>query len=496
MTGTTAAPGAVDPPDRGPSGPAFVPHPTSTREILALATPALLSGVVQMGYHWVNQAWVGRLPAGTTATAALSVAVFLTWALHAVGSLFVVGASAVVGRYVGALRDDAAGYVGSQGVRWALALGVVAGGIGTVVAPLVYGGAGVSAEAVAAGTRYTRIVWAGAFAVFGQVTCDAIWRAHGNTRVPLFTSALGLVLNAVLDPFLLYGGDLQPEGFRVPGLGLGLAGAATATVLASAVAFAVSATLLARRGHLKAARPADERLRLDPRTPLARGPLPALDLAVAGRLLRVGLPPAINGLFFVFVYLKLSHIVTDVGGDAAQAGLGVGLRGEQVAFLITSGFAVAATSLVARRMGAGRADDAARVAWRATAIASAGCLLWSVFTFLAPDVLAALFLADGPGNAVARAHAIAYWQIVAFCLVPQAWEGVLEGAFSGAGMTVPPMVVTMSLVAARVPLAWWLAVEQGRGLYAIWFVIAATAALRGILIAVWFSRNTWKRRTV
>ncbi len=73
---------------------------------------------------------------------------------------------------------------------------------------------------------------------------------------------------------------------------------------------------------------------------------------------------------------------------------------------------------------------------------------------------------------------------------------MLEGAFSGAGMTVPPMVVTMSLVAARVPLAWWLAVEQGRGLYAIWFVIAATAALRGILIAAWFSRNTWKRRTV
>lgn|GEM_PF-650677 len=489
--GAPAPPAIVAAPDR-----AFVPRPTSTREILALATPALLSGVVQMGYHWVNQAWVGRLPQATTATAALSVAVFLTWALHAVGNLFVVGTSAVVGRYAGAVRDDAAAYVAMQGVRWAVALGLVAGAVGSVVAPLVFTQAGVSAEAVTAGTQYTRIAWAGAFAVFGQVTCDAVWRAHGNTRVPLLTSALGLVLNAVLDPFLLYGGDLQPRGFHVPGLGWGLAGAATATVVASSVAFAVSAALLRRHGHLRASRPPDDRLRLDARTSLAHGPLPLLDLSVAGRLLRVGLPVAVNGLFFVFVYLQLSHVVTDVGGDAAQAGLGVGLRGEQVAFLITSGFAVAATSLVARRMGAGRPDDAARVAWRATAIASAGCLVWSAVTFFAPDVLAGLFLAAGPDNELARLHAVAYWQIVAFCLVPQAWEGVLEGAFSGAGMTVPPMVVTMSLVAARLPLAWWLAVERGDGLYAIWFVIAATAALRGILIAAWFSRGTWKHRSV
>ena len=300
---------------------AFVARPTSTREILALATPALLSGVVQMGYHWVNQAWVGRLPQATTATAALSVAVFLTWALHAVGNLFVVGTSAVVGRYAGAVRDDAAAYVAMQGLRWAVALGLVAGAIGSLVAPLVFTQAGVSAEAVAAGTRYTRIAWAGAFAVFGQVTCDAVWRAHGNTRVPLLTSALGLVLNAVLDPFLLFGGALQPRGFEVPGLGWGLAGAATATVVASGVAFGVSATLLHRRGHLRASRPAADRLRLDARTPLAHGPLPLLDLSVAGRLLRVGLPVAVNGLFFVFVYLHLSHIVTDVGGPLSHGSI-------------------------------------------------------------------------------------------------------------------------------------------------------------------------------
>ncbi len=40
------------------------------------------------------------------------------------------------------------------------------------------------------------------------------------------------------------------------------------------------------------------------------------------------------------------------------------------------------------------------------------------------------------------------------------------------------------------------AVDLGHGVPGIWAVIAATAALRGVAIAAWFSRGTWKHRTV
>jgi Na+-driven multidrug efflux pump len=58
------------------------------------------------------------------------------------------------------------------------------------------------------------------------------------------------------------------------------------------------------------------------------------------------------------------------------------------------------------------------------------------------------------------------------------------------------MVVTMVLTAARIPLAEYAAFDAGLGVRGIWIVVSATAALRGILTAVWFSRGTWKRRTV
>jgi Na+-driven multidrug efflux pump len=186
--------------------------------------------------------------------------------------------------------------------------------------------------------------------------------------------------------------------------------------------------------------------------------------------------------------------VTEAGGDAALAGLGVGLRGEQVANAMGAGFAAAAASLVARRLGAGRPDDAQRSAVRAAILASVACGLWGAFLVVAADPLAGFFIEKG--NFAARGHAADFYRIVAPCLLFQAWEGVLEGAFSGAGLTWPPMAVSASLTIIRIPIAKYVAFDLAWGVRGIWLVISVTAALRGVFIAIWFSRGTWKHRRV
>jgi Na+-driven multidrug efflux pump len=271
---------------------------------------------------------------------------------------------------------------------------------------------------------------------------------------------------------------------------MGIAGTATATVLCWALAAVVSLALLSRRGFLSRERPSDEALRFHERTPLRRGPLPGLDLSIAARIVRVGVPAAAQGVFFVAVYFALSKVVTDTGGDAAQAGLGIGLRGEAVAFVLCSGFGVAAASLVGRLLGAGRPEDAARAAWRAALLAGAACLAWSLVLFFLDGVVTSVLHVP----ADVEPHARLYYRIVAFALVPQAFEIVLDGAFAGAGMTLPTMLVSIVFAAARVPLAEWAA--EGMGVAGIWAVISATAAVRGVVIALWFSRGAWKRRTV
>ena len=80
--------------------------------------------------------------------------------------------------------------------------------------------------------------------------------------------------------------------------------------------------------------------------------------------------------------------------------------------------------------------------------------------------------------------------------MPQCFEVVLDGAFAGAGLTLPPMVISILISAVRIPLARWAAFDGGLGVAGIWWTIAATAALRGVVVAVWFARGTWKTRSV
>ena len=480
--------------ERRPAGDAPIPAvgapvPEAMRgaglrgEVLMLALPAIGSGLVDTAQHWVNQTWVGRL--GRDATAGLSVATFGVWGLSASLGLLGVGLGALVGRYVGAERDRAARWVATQGVRWAWVIAGVVAVVGFAVAPLLFAVAGTGEGASRAGTAYLRIAYAGGAAFTTLVALEAVWRGRGNTRVPLRIALAVLVCNAALDPLLIFGLGPLP--------GLGIAGAAVATVVAKGAGAIVSWRALSRRGWIGAERPSDEEIRLAPTTPLAAGPIPGLDLSIARRFVRIGVPTATAGLLFVGVYLLLSHVVTRAGGDAAQAGLGAGLKGEQVAYVVGIGFAAAASSLVARRLGAGRPERAAAAAWAAVRLASVGTGAWAALLFVGREPLARLFLG---ADDVAVAHAVDYFATVALCLVPQCWEVVLEGAFGGAGMTIPPMTVSVLLTAARLPLAWWFAIERGGGVRAIWVVIAATAAARGIFLALWFARGTWKTRTV
>lgn len=452
------------------------------RAILALALPAAGSAALLLAHRAVDMLWVRQL--GDDATAALSVGLISVWLFAGLGSLVGTGLTALVARYAGAGRTAAAGYVASQGLRWAPVLGLLAGLAGLWLAPLVYDAAAASPGTHAHGTAYTRVYWGGGAFVLAQLACDAIFRGHGNTRVPFVIGIASLALNVVLDPLLIFGFGPVPA--------LGVAGAALANVSSYAAGAAISIVLLRRRGHLAPARPSDDQLRLAADTRLGAPGRLGLDGAVFARIARVGVPLLAANVLFNGIYLVLHALVARAGGAAAQAGLGIGHNGEGVAFVLGLGWASAAAALVGRSLGAGRPDEAERYAWAAARQCAVLCAAWGLVLFLFAEPLAGLF-AESPA---ARGHGADYLRIVALCLAPQALEIVLDGAFGGAGQTIPPLVISGTLSLARIPLAAVPVLCFGAGPTAVWIVISATAAARGGLCAWWFARGTWKTRTV
>ena len=89
-------------------------------EILSLAIPAAGAGLTALAHTWVDTAWIGWSSDGALGVAALGIASFTVWIYGSLGSLLIVGLTAVVGRYCGAGRFASACYTGSQGLRGAI----------------------------------------------------------------------------------------------------------------------------------------------------------------------------------------------------------------------------------------------------------------------------------------------------------------------------------------------------------------------------------------
>lgn len=441
------------PAEAEPSPLVSKPIPEAT---LSLAWPATASLLLQAAFSIVDMFWVGRL--GAAPLAAINVAAFVVWTVESLGALCSIGTNALVARHVGAGEPERARETAGQALHLALVVSVAATAGGLAANEAIFGFMRTDPEVTRLGTEFLAVTFLGAFSIFFMAAVEAIFRANGDTRTPMKLASAALAANMVLDPLLIYGVGPFPEW--------GVAGAAAATVLCRAAALAVGLALLHRRGLARAG--------------AAFAPAPGMALRIA----RIGAPIAISQVSFCVVYMALARVIARFGTPAVAA-VGIGHKTESIAYFVSVGFGYAAATMVGQNLGAGRRDRAVRAAWLACGYATVVAALAAAAMLVVPQQIARLFIDDPAVVDVA----VAYMRIVAISEVFLVYEIVLEGAFGGAGDTVPPLVVGGPLSVARVPAAYFLAVTLEWGVDGVWWAISVSTILKGALLAVWFWRK-------
>jgi Na+-driven multidrug efflux pump len=93
-------------------------------------------------------------------------------------------------------------------------------------------------------------------------------------------------------------------------------------------------------------------------------------------------------------------------------------------------------------------------------------------------------------------HGKNYLRIIAVFEIFLGVELVIEGAFSGAGNSLPPMIVIVPLTWLRIPLSILMADYFDMKSMGIWWAISITTAMKGIVLAFWFKKGKWKYKQV
>jgi len=460
------------------------------KPLLALSGPIALANLLQVGYTLTDTFWVGRL--GGPAVSALGFSWAIVFAVLSLAGGFNVAGSVLVARHRGADDPARVDRVAGQTVAFVGGVALLIAAAGYLATPtlLALVGATPGSEVYRMATAYTRVGFLGTPFVFGLYVYQGLLRGWGDSRTPLYVVGGSVVLNVLVDPFFVLGfrnnvllgalglSAVERSLYAVTGFGgLGVEGAAVATVVSRGLGAAVAVGLLL-----------SGRVGVNP-SPSAFVPR----RAVVVRLVRLGVPASVEQATHAVGVAVLTALVA-TAGDPAVAAYSIGNRVLALLLLPTVAVAAGTQTMVGQRLGAERSDRVTRVVGTAAGALGGYLVIASAVTILLAEPIVSV-LVTGDGSAAVVAHGAAYLRIVGVTFAFVGVFRVLKGAFRGGGATTAAMVASVaSLVLLRVPAAYALVHWFGAAAGGVWYGIAFSNVAICLLAAAWFRRGTWADR--
>ncbi len=210
----------------------------------------------------------------------------------------------------------------------------------------------------------------------------------------------------------------------------------------------------------------------------------------------------VKGIFSVGIPSSLSHMMMSVGmiiftriiasfGPAAIAAYGLGFRLEGIAFHFAIGVAIATVALVGHNFGAGEIKRAKKIAWTAAGLAMVVTAFVGFLLLLAPRLWLGIFTND----ALVLDQAVPYIKVLSWFFAFASLGIIMESSFQGFGKGMPKfLLTTLRLGVLAIPLAYLL--SKVFGLVGVWYGIAVSNLINGLVAAAWFKFSNFKKSKV
>lgn len=300
-----------------------------------LALPSIMGMLINIVYNLADTFFVGQT-GDANQVSAVSVAMPLFLFFLAIGNLFGVGGCAFISRSLGEGKKDKIKTISSFCIYTAIGVSLVVAALFFIFRRRVLYVVGASDYSIDYACDYLLWIACGApFIVTSINVCNLI-RGEGAAKTSMFGMVIGQIVNIILDPIFILGkGDLL-FGFHLPfGLGLGVAGAAIATVIGNICSVVFFLIYFLRGKSILSITPA----RYQAKGGIMRG------------VVSVGAPAALTNLLMsmsnIVINMFLSHY-----GDEAVAAMGVAMKANMLVVMLQLGLAQGIQPLVGYCYGA------------------------------------------------------------------------------------------------------------------------------------------------
>jgi putative MATE family efflux protein len=435
------------------------------KNLFRFALPVFLANILSSGYAIINTIWVGHLLGGVAVAAvAVTFPVFLFMVAIANGAT--TATSVMISHNFGAKNNDAIQKIVDTSWGVGIIVIIVTCVSGYLGAETILRLMNTSSEVLAIATGFLRLTIIQFVFMYLGFMFSSTLRAVGNSKIPLMFTALGTVLNTILDPLLIIGVGPFPK--------LGLNGAAYASLFSGAITSLIG--LIYFWNNYK-------------HSPLVPKSL-ALTPAYVKQTIGIGFPTFIQQTLISLSVAFVTVFVNRFGPDATAA-FGIIGRLESLIIMPAIAMLVAVSTLTAQSIGAKKIDAVPVIYRWGLFINTPVIALICCISILFPATVMHLFVNDPKVIFIG----VEYLHIAGWAYLLLIFTFVTNGLLIGAKQAMVTMVLSLiSLGIFRIPLAAFLS-KTSLGLKGIWIAIAVSFFVNALLGFLFYISGRWKKGT-
>lgn len=442
-----------------------------------LSWPAMMAQLSSMLMQYIDAAMVGHLGADASASVGLvSTSLWLFWGIC---SAVTMGFSVQVAHSIGASDHARGRRILRQSISSCLLFSLIVAAVGAAIAfPLPHWLGG--KENICPDASIYFLVFVLALPLFTMnYLGGGMLRCSGNMKVPGGLNVLMCVLDVIFNFILIFPTrtiEIFDISVTMPGMGLGVLGAALGTAAAEIVTAALMMWFLCFRQDGLAI--SKEKGSFRPQK------------EIIWKALKVSAPMTLEHAVICGAQIAITVIVAPLGVMAIAANA-FAVTAESLCYMPGYGISEAATTLVGQSYGAKRQDLAKRFGYITVGLGMLTMSIMGVIMYiLAADVMALM----SPVKDIIDlgAHAL---RIEAFAEPMFAASIVAYGVMIGVGDTVIPAIMNFSSIwLVRVTLAAWLAPTMG--LAGVWLAMCIELCFRGAIFLWRLISGAWLKKGI
>ena len=409
--------------------------------LTSLALPIMGSSLLQFTYNLIDMLWVGGL--GSDAVASIGSSSFFVGLGYAINSLVVIGTGIKVSHAIGRKDNEEVKECINSGILINLIIAIVYALVLISLGKVFIGFLDLNNKVVEINSYYYLALNGPIlFFSFFNFLYSRIFGSFGNNEDSLKINAVGMILNVILDPILIY-------IFK-----LGILGAALATLISNISMFVLYK--IKSKGILKY----DKSLGVDKNKII--------------EIIKLGFPMAFQRILFTVVNIILAKIIAIFGTESIAAQK-IGLQIESITYMVIGGLNGAIASFTGQNFGANKLKRIKKGYYTALIWGISYSLIMSLIFILFKEPIIRLFIREKGTIVIASG----YLQAVAFSQSFSTIEMVSNGLFTGLGKSNIPAIISIVFTVIRIPMA--LALMNNFGINGIWWSIAISSILKGVV---------------